>query len=306
MKKAYLLMHLAILLWGFTGILGKAIQLNESLIVWYRLLFTSLTLIPLVIYRKEFKNIPLRTLGRIFFVGLLIAVHWILFYLAIKISNVSITLSCFATVTLFTALLEPIYERKRPQSIEIILALMVLCGIALIYQVQQSSLWGIVAAIGAALLGSLFTIENKYLIRDIKPMYLTWLEISTGFIILSILLPWYLSNNGVTFVFPSGMDLLYLFILSFFCTTIAFSISLIALETVSAFTMNLSVNLEPIYSIILAIIIFDEGKELKSGFYLGTGIILVSVLLYSIEQFRKARKLKKRGVAQTATPPVIG
>ncbi|HNQ13791.1 MAG TPA: DMT family transporter [Bacteroidia bacterium] len=305
MKRAYLLMHLAILLWGFTGILGKAIQMNESLIVWYRLLITSVSLLPLVYYRKEFINISKKTLLRIFFVGFLIALHWILFYLAIKISNVSITLSCFATITLFTALLEPMYQKKWPKLLELFLSLVVLCGLFCIYQVQQSSLAGILAAVGAAFLGSMFTVENKYLIKEIKPSFLTWLEITTGFVILSMVLPFYLSFNQISFSIPEGWDIMYLLLLSIICTTIAFTISLIALETVSAFTMNLSVNLEPIYSIVLAIIIFKEGKELQPGFYLGTGIILLAVLLYSYLQFRKFRKIKKRGATASVAPPVI-
>jgi drug/metabolite transporter (DMT)-like permease len=280
MKRAYLLMHLAVLLWGLTGILGKAINMSEGMIVWYRLIISSAGLLPMLIKnRHEF--LSRREYSRIAVVGSIVMAHWILFYASIKASNVSIALSCFSSVSLFTALLGPLSRKQKPETAEILLSLMVIGGLLLIFSVEQFYLTGILLAVGSAFLGALFTVLNKKLTEQHPAEVITFYELFTGFIILSLLLPAYLKFSGTSFQVPSITDSIYLILLGLLCTSLAFTISLKALKKLDAFTLNLTVNLEPLYSILLAFFIFGERQIYNPGFIAGTCIILLSVAVHS-------------------------
>jgi len=280
MRKAWFQMHLAIFLWGFTGILGKAIDMSEGMIVWYRMIISAAGLLPLIINRKL--DIPSRPeIMKITWVGMLVALHWILFYGAIKASNVSIALSCFSSISLFTALLEPLSHRKKPKTAEVLLGLSVIVGLYVIFSVQHIYLTGILLAVGSAFLGAMFTVSNKKLTAKHPPEIITFYELTSGFIVLTVLLPLYFMTTGTGFQIPGTMDLIYLLILGWVCTSFAFTISLKALKKLDAFTLNLSVNLEPLYSIILAVILFKEYDALNGGFIAGTLIIISSVMIHS-------------------------
>lgn len=273
-------MHLAILLWGFTGILGKAIDMSEGMIVWYRMIISAIGLLPLLLLNRE----PLpsaKEFLKISFVGFLVAMHWVLFYGAIKASNVSIALSCFSSISLFTAILEPLSRKEKPKMAEVVLGIAVIFGLYVIFSVQQLYFTGILLAVGSAFLGAAFTVLNKKLTNDHSPASITFFELSTGFVVLSLLLPAYFQITGTEFEVPGTMDIVYLLLLGLVCTSFAFTISLKALKKLDAFTLNLSVNLEPLYSIILAVILFDEGDVINSGFVIGTLIILGSVILHT-------------------------
>lgn len=289
-RKAYTQMHISIFLWGFTGILGKLIQLSEGLLVWYRMLLTALMLMAILLYRGELRLPPAKELWRLSGVGFVIMLHWVTFYGAIKYSNVSIALSCFSCSALFTALLEPLFQRRKVIVAEILFGLLAIVGIYLIFSFQKLYAIGIVLAIITAALSAAFTIMNKQMVDKHPPELITFVELSSGWIYLTLLLPIYLYYFPSPSILPSNLDWLWLFILSFFCTTIPFTLSLKALKKVSAFTLNLSVNLEPIYSIIMAIAIFHENKELTWGFYLGTAIILSSVVLHGLYKYSQTRK----------------
>jgi len=280
MKKAYFYMHLAIFLWGFTGIFGKAIQMSEGMIVWYRMIISAVGLIPLLLIKRPVIPGP-RQVIEITCVGALVALHWILFYGAIKASNVSIALSCFSSISLFTALLDPLTKKKRPRLAEILLGVCVIVGIYLIFSVQQLYFNGILLAIASALIGAIFTIWNKKLTAKYAPEIITFYELAAGFVVLSILLPVYFNVTGTHFEIPSSTDFFYLLLLGLICTSYAFTISLKALKQLDPFTLNLSVNLEPLYSILLAIVIFKEYDVLNSGFIAGTLIILSSIVVHS-------------------------
>jgi len=280
MKKAWFQMHFAIFLWGFTGILGKAIDMSEGMIVWYRLIISAVGLLPLIVNRKM--ELPSRKeIGKITWVGVLVALHWVLFYGAIKASNVSIALSCFSSISLFTAILEPLSNRRKPKTAEILLGVTVIFGLYIIFSVQQIYLTGILLAVGSALLGAMFTISNKKLTAKHAPEVITFYELTSGFVVLTLLLPAYFMATDTGFEVPGAMDLVYLLLLGWVCTSFAFTISLKALQKLDAFTLNLSVNLEPLYSIILAVIIFKEYDILNGGFVAGTLIILGSVIVHS-------------------------
>ncbi len=290
MRQAYVLMHTAILLWGFTGILGKAIQMSEGMIVWYRMLISASSLALYMMWKKQ--NFIINGTGLFLFTstGICVALHWLTFYGAIKVSNVSVTLACFSSIAFFTALLEPLLLKSRHHFSEIILGLGVIAGIYLIFSFQKIYATGILLALLSALLGSLFTIANRKLMQHYPAVTVTFYELSTGFMFLTLCLPVYFYFTNSAFSIPGKMDFLWLLLLGVLCTTVAFTISLEALKKVSAFTMNLSVNLEPIYSIILALLIFQEGRELKTGFYAGTLLIIGTVILHTYLVFRYRRK----------------
>lgn len=286
MRKAYLQLHVAILLWGFTAILGKAISLDEGMLVWYRMLFSSVATLIFLIYIKKFQLLPVKQLIQIAGIGGLVALHWVTFYGAIKASNVSIAISCFSSVALFTAVLDPLINRKLPKRSELILGVGVMIGIYIIFSVQQLYFKGIVLSLLSAMLASTFTILNKKISGKFDPAVITFYELGTGFLILTALLPLWFQINSSIFSIPGTKDILLLILLSVFCTTVAFTLSLYALKKLDAFTMNLSVNLEPLYSIILAIIIFNEHKMLNTGFYIGSIVILSAVATHSYLKLR--------------------
>ncbi len=290
MRKAYFQMHIAIVLWGFTAILGKAIHLDEGLLVWYRMFFSAVATCAYLIYIKQFKILPLKQLLQFAGIGSIVTLHWITFYGAIKASNVSIAISCFSSVALFTALLNPLLNRKLPKWSEILLGLAVIAGIYIIFTVQHFYLRGIILSLISAFLAALFTVLNKRISGKYDPGLITFYELGTGFLILTILLPGWFYFNQSSFVIPEKMDFVYLLILSVCCTTFAFTLSLHALKKLDAFTMNLSVNLEPLYSIILAILIFHEDKMLNTGFYIGSIVILIAIALHGILMIRKTKK----------------
>ena len=285
-RKAYAQMHIAIILWGFTGILGKAINLSEGMIVWYRLLITTLGLLITFFAGAKFTLPHKKDLLLILLMGFLIALHWVAFFGAIKVSNVSVALSCLSSIALFTALLEPLFGKRKISPVEVLLGVVVVIGIYIIFSFHKFYGLGIALAVLSAFLGSLFTVVNKKLLLTYNAESITFLEMFTGFVTLTICLPFYFNLTNTSFQFPAGYDLLYLLILGLVCTSFAFTISLYALKYISPFTLNLSVNLEPIYSIVLAFLIFDELKELNSGFFIGTFILLAAVIFHSIYLYK--------------------
>jgi len=284
-KAAYLRMHVAIFLWGFTGIFGKAIGMSEGMIVWYRLIISSVGLLPLF-FNKKIHFPEFSELLRIAGVGALVAFHWILFYASIKASSVSIALSCFSSVSLFTAILDPLFRRKLPKLPEILLGVSVIAGLYIIFSFRQVYFTGIVLAVASAFAGALFTVFNKRLTDKHPPEVITFFELSTGFIILTLFLPLYFSVSGTNFEIPDTDDWIYLLLLGLICTSYAFVISLRALKVLDPFTLNLSVNLEPLYSIILAFFIFNENEILNGRFIAGTMIILSSVVIHTWYKWR--------------------
>jgi drug/metabolite transporter (DMT)-like permease len=291
MKRAYVLMHLAIFLWGFTGLFGKAIDLSEALIVWYRL---ALSAGALAVY-MAWKGRSLRMGGREALqasgVGCIVCIHWLTFYASIKASNVSVALACFSSIALFTSVLEPFFFRVRHRLSELLLGLGVIAGLYTVFSFQQAYLAGILLAVLSALLASVFTILNKKLVVSGDPARVTLYELTAGFLFLTLLLPLYFEVTGTAFAWPSAADWLYLLLLSVLCTTVAFTISMEALREVNAFTMNLSVNLEPVYSILLAMLFFQEQKFLNAGFFAGAAVIIGSVVAHSLLTVRRTRRV---------------
>ncbi|MDP4218423.1 MAG: EamA family transporter [Bacteroidota bacterium] len=277
MKQAFIKLHIAVLLAGFTGILGKLITLNEGWLVWYRLLLTSLTLWALALLRRQRIRLAVRDVLRIFGIGGIAALHWVAFYGSIKYSNVSVGLICFSAIGFFTALVEPLIFHHRVDWVELLLGLMVIAGIYLIFRVDPHYKTGILIGLVSSLLGSLFPVLNRRVLRSVPPETVTLYELSGGFLWLSALMPLYLHYSPGGRSMPDAKDWLWLLVLSWVCTVLAFSLSMIALRKISAFTVNLSYNLEPVYGIILAFLVFREDRYLNTASYVGLFWILLAI-----------------------------
>jgi len=290
MKQAFIRLHIAVLLAGFTGILGRLISLNEGLLVWYRLLITAFSLWLLALVRRQNLRINRRDLWRIVGIGGIAALHWVAFYGSIKYSNVSVGLLCFSAIGFFTALLEPLLMRHRLDVVELLLGLLVIAGIFLIFQVDPHYKTGILIGLVSALLGSLFPVLNKRILERVPAETVTLYELSGGFLVLTVLMPGYLYLFPVPSLLPNWQDLGWLLILSWVCTVLAFNLSMSALQKISAFTVNLSYNLEPIYGILLAFLLFREDKYMGRGFYVGFFLILLSIVLQMLRLRRKQLK----------------
>ncbi len=280
MKKAYFELHIAVFLFGFTAILGKVISLSELPLVWYRLFLTCPGLLLILILTKRSVKLPWQEVAKLAGIGVLVSLHWLTFYGSIKASNASVTLSCLAATTLFTSLLEPLITGRKFKWYEAGIGVFIILGIYLIFTFQQMYVAGIVLGLVSAFLAALFSVLNKKLIASRDTYVVTFYELGAGWLFLSLLIPvyglWYPDLKWT----PEASDWLWLMILAWLCTVLAYTLSLNALRYISAYTSNLTINLEPVYGIALAWLLLNENEQLHFGFYVGTGIILSAVALY--------------------------
>jgi drug/metabolite transporter (DMT)-like permease len=292
-KKAFIQLHVAVFLAGFTAILGKLITLNEELLVWYRMLITALTLALILYLKKELKKLPFKLTVTIFSVGAIVAFHWLCFYGSIKYSNISVALTCLSAMGFFTSILEPLIKRRRIDGFEVFYGLLAIAGIYLIFDFYPQYKLGIIFGITSALLASIFPIFNKELLKKVSSEVVTFYEMIGGFLALTLIFPFYLKLFPAQYYWPSVTDWLWLLVLAWACTVLSFILQLNALKYISAFTSNLAYNLEPVYGIILAFIIFHENKFLSAGFYYGLALILMAVILQTSHEAYKSKKYKK-------------
>ncbi len=291
MKSAYYKMHAAIFLWGFTGLLGKLIDLNEGMLVWYRMLISSVAIGIILAANKKIPKLKGKELARISGIGIVVMLHWLAFYGSIKLSSISVAMICLSSIALFASIIEPLVNRTRFDYTEILFSLCALAGIATIYHSDTSASMGIIVGVVSALLSATFSVLNRRIASKYESLTITFIELGSGWLFLTLLLPLYFYIQPTTKYIPDSPDLIYLMILSLVCTVLTWILSLQALRHVSAFTMGLALNLEPVYGIILAVLFAGEGKILNSGFYYGAAIILITVLLHSIYKNRKNRKV---------------
>ncbi|MEO1451747.1 MAG: EamA family transporter, partial [Bacteroidota bacterium] len=267
-RRAYTYLHIAVLLFGFTAILGRYITLSGTMITVYRM---SLTLISLCFFPRIFsavRSIPARDRLRILGIGVLMALHWATFFEAIKLSNVSITLSCFASTAFFTALIEPLFFKGRVNLLEVLLGCVVVVGFSFVFGIVGAEYWqGIVVAVISAIIISLANVFNKSMVQRYDVFAVTWLEFIAGVAFLLAMLPFFIDQAGGK-IWPTGQDWIALLILALLCTTLAYTLNMKALKHVSAYTAALTINLEPVYGIMLAYLIFQENQEVSPGFYI--------------------------------------
>ena len=291
--KAWIQVHVCVLLWGFTAILGKLITLDALPLVLWRMGLVALSLFLLPMIWRTVLALKPALLLVYCGIGTLVALHWLTFYGAIKLSNASVAVTCIATVPIFLSLVEPILAGRRFQLKELLLGLMALPGIALVVGgTPQSMNTGIIMGIVSAMFVALFAALNKRFILRADPLCVTAIEMASGCAFLVVIGLITSSLSEITsivgiidtetsiFAIPRGNDMLWMAVLAFGCTLLPFALSLMALRHLSAYASALAVNLEPIYAIILAALLLGEQQELSASFYLGACIIIAVVVVY--------------------------
>ena len=290
--RAYAMLHLAVLLWGATGVIGDLIQLNALTLVWWRVLITAVVLGPFIRPFELVADLGRRQLWIFTGLGVLVVLHWVTFYGAIKLANASVGLICLATTSLFSSLLEPFIVGRPFNWYETSVGLLILPGIYLIADgVDPSMTDGIIVGLASAVLVSIFTSFNKKYVEKADPLRIVFLELGAGTLFLTPLLPFFGGQ-----LWPSANDWMWLVILALLCTIFTNWLFLKALRSLSAFAANLTVNLEAVYGILLAYCILDDAEELDYTFYLGTAIILVAVFGYAL-----LRRIQRRRAARLLT-----
>jgi drug/metabolite transporter (DMT)-like permease len=295
--KNHLILHLTVLIFGLTGPLGKAIEASEEIVVFYRLIFAVAGILLYFRITGFSIDISKNALKESGYVGIIVALHWITFFGAIKVANVSVALVCFSSSTLFTAVLEPIYNKRKIIPYEVILGVFILAGIFLITKEPGKTIFesqyalGIGLSIFSALLASWFTVINGVLIkrgRDAKNI--SFIELAVALVAVGIYVIMLHGNYTLTTLNVSAADLLFTAILGVLCTSFAYIASVYVMKEISAFTVTMSVNLEPIYSIIIAVLIWPDSEKMKPYFYLG-GAAIIGVML--LNGYFKAKSVIK-------------
>ena len=290
-NKALVQIHFCVLLWGFTAILGKLISLHALQLVWWRMLLVSIVLVLIPSVWRAFFRIPSRIRWIYAGIGIFVALHWLTFYASIKLSNASVGATCMALATPMTALIEPIITRQKLRWSEVALGVAIIPGVILVVGGLPSDMHlGVLVGAISAFLVAIFSSLNKHYIGHGHPLSVTAIELGAGtlFLALCLLAVSLVSGQPLqhAFQFPDQRDAFLLLLLALACTLLPFALSLFALRHLSAFTAQLAVNLEPVYAIVLAIVLLNEQHELTLQFYLGVSIILAMVFIHPIIQRR--------------------
>ena len=292
----YVKLHFIVWIWGFTAILGLLITIPSVELVFFRTLVASLTLWLLLLYWKRSFKVEVFPMLKIFGTGVLISAHWILFFAAARVSNASVCLAGMATCSLWTSFLEPVMTRRKIKLFEVALGLVVILGLYVIFRFEFDHALGLTMAVLSALLAALFSVINSQFTQRYDPYVITFYEMVGACLGTAAFFPVYMAyfSNGLLDLTPTAMDWFYIAILAILCTVYAYSVWVELMKRLSAFLINLTVNLEPVYGIILALLIFGEKEQMEPGFYYGTLIILASVLSYPA--FNKYYKRKAMSV----------
>ena len=279
--KDYLHLHFIVFIWGFTAVLGKLITIDAIPLVWFRLSIASVVLLFFMLLKKVDFKINIKAFILFLIGGFLIGLHWIAFFYAIKISTVSVTLATLATGALFTSILEPIFLKTKFKFYEIILSLLTVLGIVIIFNVEPQYGLGIIVALIAAFLSALFAVVNAGFVKDYDARVISFYELLFAVLLISVII---LFNKGfsVEFFKLSSNDWIYILILGSVCTAYALTASTKLLNKISPFTMMLTVNLEPVYGIVLALIVFGNDEKMNPSFYYGAILIFIGVILNGI------------------------
>ena len=292
MKKSYLLLHTAVIFLGFSGVFGKLISLNEGLITWYRVLFSAIILFFIIKLFKIPNKINFKEKIAIGKIGILITLSWVLFYASIKYSNISIGVICFCMASFFTAVFEPLINKQKFRSSEFLLSTLTLIGVSFIFHFDTSYRIGILLGIISPLFSSLYTIYNERLVKNYDSKLINYYQMIGGTIALGLALPFFLYFFTTANLIPSAKDLFYLILLSLFCTVGVYVTFTELLKKLSAFTINLSINLEPVYAIIIAFLFFGEGKEVNFSFYIGLFFVILSVILQTVISIKRNKTIQ--------------
>jgi drug/metabolite transporter (DMT)-like permease len=277
-SKNLIILHVTVFIWGFTGILGALITIDAVSLVWYRVLIAFISLYGYLLYKKVTIRVSRDAFFKLFFTGAIVAAHWILFFKSIKLSTVSVTLVTLSSLTLFTAILEPLIKRQKISRVEIFTGLLIISGIYMIFKFESRYSAGIICGLLSALCASIFSIINSKQIQNRPAPIISFYELIGAWFWVSIYL---LISEGLKApVAISISDLFFLFILGTICTSLAYVAGVAVMKELSAFRVALITNLEPVYGIILAFIFFGKKEQMTPGFYAGAIIVLGTIFLY--------------------------
>ena len=271
-------LHLMVVILGFTGVFGKLISLEAIHLVWYRMSIAFVSLALFLLIKKQLFSISKKNFFEILAVGALVTIHWLCFFKSIKVSTVSVAVVCMATSSLFSALIEPIFFKRRLVTYEVIMGVIVVVALAFVMGTDSQYISGYIYGIIAALFGTLFTLFNAKYIKKVGAAQITMIEMLSGIIIISGVLLFY-KDYRIFNSFISIVDFSYIFILGTICTAVVFVWMTEIMRHISPYSLIMAINLEPIYSILLALIIFGNNELMSSSFYIGSSIIIGIVFL---------------------------
>jgi len=281
--KDYINLHFLVFLWGFTAILGKLITIPAMEMVFYRTLLSAIGMGALMLMRRETFSISGNDLTKLFFTGLVVGAHWLTFFIAVKISNPSTALVGFATCSLWAALLEPLVKKRRIQIVEVFLGTVVIVGLYIIFSFDFQYPFGLFLGILSGITVAIFGVINSLMVQRISSAAITFYEMTSACLGLGVSMMFMSDELHLN---PSLLDWLWLLILALVCSVYAYAIAIELMKRLSVFVIQLSLNLEPVYGILLALLIFGESEVMGWSFYLGTVIILAAVLLYPVLKSR--------------------
>lgn len=287
----FLHLHLIVFIWGFTAILGKLISIESIPLVWYRMLLAVFFIAIYFVWKKKTFSLDKKVVLKFAFLGIVIALHWITFFKAIKVSNVSVALVTMSTGAFFTSFIEPFFFKRRIKPVEILLGCIVIIGLYIIFNFETQYTLGIIYALISSLLSALFSVLNGLYVKKHDANVISFYQLLFGVLFVTLFLGIQGKFTIEFFQLPT-MDWLWLFILSSVCTAYAFIASVKLMKHLTPYTIMLTINLEPVYAIILALIVFGEKEEMNSGFYLGALIVFGVVLLNGV--IKNAGKIRNR------------
>jgi drug/metabolite transporter (DMT)-like permease len=295
LNKNLILLHLTVFVWGFTGILGQLITISAVTLVWYRVGIAAISLFFYLFFQRKTPKIQRKTakilrktLVKMAFTGALVGGHWILFFASIKLSTVPVTLVCLSSITLFTAIFEPLINKTRIAKMEIVAGVLIITGIILIFKFETQYTKGIIAGLISAVLAALFAIINSRFVKTYEAPVIAFYELSGAFVWISI----YLAVTGGfnNFALPKPSDIGYLILLGTVCTSLAYVAGVSVMRELSAFRVALITNLEPVYGIIMAFLFLGDRNRVTPGFWIGAVIILSTIFLYPVAQKQVAKR----------------
>lgn len=281
-------LHLTVFIWGFTGILGALISVSAVQMVWYRVLIASISLFAYFLFSKISIKVTKQQFIKFFLVGSVVATHWIFFFHAIKVANVSVSLICLSSVTLFISILEPLVKKQRISKGDIFIGLVIILGIFLIFKFEKGYTVGIIFGLASALAASIFSTLNSTLVQKTNASIIGFYELTGAFFWITL----YRLFDGTLALERFNLsvtDWFYLVVLGTICTALAYVVGVAVMRTLSAFRVALITNLEPVYGIVLAYLLFGAKEQMTGGFYLGSCLILAAVFIYPIYKRRKSK-----------------
>jgi len=279
-NKNLVILHFTVFIWGFTGILGALISISAVSLVWYRVLIAAITLFLYFKFNKTTFIVNRDTFLRLIFTGALVGGHWVLFFASIKLSTVAVTLVCLSSITLFTAIFEPLINKTRISKLEIFAGTLIIAGIILIFKFETQYTKGIIAGLVSAVFASLFAIINSRQVKKTEAPVIAFYELTGAFFWITIYLSFTAGFNKS--ILLSNSDIGYLLILGTICTSLAYVAGVSVMRELSAFRVALITNLEPVYGILLSFVFFRDMNKMTIGFWIGALIILSTILLYPI------------------------